>query len=102
MAAMVVIQQYSILDLNLLEVFIGEISLYAMAIEFEMKQQDCIFNSISRQTNFDVMSHEVTGMLPVNKMRCCLELGIILELKTQNEDQSSNFEVPLLLCVTSY
>ena len=46
MAAMVVIQQYSILDLNLLEVFIGEISLYAMAIAFEMKQQDCMFNSI--------------------------------------------------------
>jgi len=28
--------------------FISEISLYAMGIEFEMKQQDCIFNSISR------------------------------------------------------
>ncbi len=96
MAAMVVIQQYSILDLNLLEVFIGEISLYAMAIEFEMKQQDCIFNSISRQTNFDVMSHEVTGMLPVNKMRCCLEH------KTKIRAPTSNFEVPLLLFVTSY
>ena len=53
MTAMVVLRY---LDLN---------QSYAMAIEFEMKQQDCIFNSISKHTNFDLMSHEVTGILPV-------------------------------------
>jgi hypothetical protein len=37
----------------------------------------CIFNSISRHTNFDFMSHEFTGTLPVNyiNMRCVFGTG---------------------------
>jgi len=49
----------------------------------------CIFKSISRHTNFDFMSHEFTGTLPVNyiNMRC---VSLELELEQTNKPTNNN------------